>query len=207
MPKVVAGYKAQARARIVDAARSVFEKIGFARATMEDIAREVGVSKGALYIYFRTKRDLLNAVQSQFRQEVFGKWEQLLDEGDVAEEIAHTLDTIFSGKADPAIWHELLKESEEDPKLRAALERDQQEDTRKLRQFLRRLEARRRIRPMGDSEVVTDLVLALLQSTSYQIQIKKGPTRDLHRKLVRSLRYVLGPAKDRRAAGNRARPR
>jgi AcrR family transcriptional regulator len=191
MPKVVAGYKAQARSRIIGAARTVFSRRGFADATMDDIAKEIGVSKGALYLYFPTKRDLLLTMQAQFREEVLRNWEGLIDTGDVAEEIAHSLDTMFSGEVDPAIWHELLKEAEKDPRLRAGLERDQKEDAKKLRRFLERLQARGRIRKTEDVGVVTDIVLTLLQGAAIQIQLR-GPTIETHRKLVRSLRHVLG---------------
>jgi AcrR family transcriptional regulator len=169
---------------------------------MEDIAREIGVSKGALYLYFRTKSELLTALQAQFRHDVLGKWAGLVDEGDVPEAIADSLESIFSGEMDPAIWHELLMEAEHDPKIRAALEVDQREDAKKLRQFLERLEARGRIQPMSDPAVVTNIVLTLLQGAASQFQMK-GHTRDTHRKLVESLRYVLGV----QGGGNRSATR
>ena len=91
MPKVVAEYKAQARQRIIVAARVVFLRRGFGHATMDDVAREVGVSKGALYLYFRTKSDLLVAIQGQMRSEVLAGWDALLERGDIAEGMADTL--------------------------------------------------------------------------------------------------------------------
>jgi len=94
MPKVVPEYKAQARARIVTAARAVFRRKGFRGATMEDIANEIEVSKGALYLYFRTKAELLGEIQSEARGEVLHLWEQLLDSGDVAEGMANSLDQV-----------------------------------------------------------------------------------------------------------------
>ena len=62
MPKVVAEYKQQARRRIVDAASRVFSKKGYHRTTMDDIASELGVSKGALYLYFRNKEGLVKEI-------------------------------------------------------------------------------------------------------------------------------------------------
>ena len=37
----------------------VFLRKGFHKATMDDIARETGLSKGALYLYFPSKENLL----------------------------------------------------------------------------------------------------------------------------------------------------
>ena len=55
MPKVIPEYKEEAKAKIIKAARSVFSQKGYHDATMDDIATEVGVSKGALYSYFESK--------------------------------------------------------------------------------------------------------------------------------------------------------
>lgn len=43
------------RHQIMDAAFAVFSRLGFERASMDDIAKEAGVSKGALYLYYKSK--------------------------------------------------------------------------------------------------------------------------------------------------------
>jgi AcrR family transcriptional regulator len=43
---------------ILDAALAVFGEAGFARAKLEDVARQAGVSKGTLYLYFDSKESL-----------------------------------------------------------------------------------------------------------------------------------------------------
>lgn len=50
------------RAEIVDAARTVFARRGFAFGIMDEIAREAGVAKGTLYLYFRSKTEIYKAV-------------------------------------------------------------------------------------------------------------------------------------------------
>jgi AcrR family transcriptional regulator len=47
---------------IVRAAVVVFSSKGFAAARLDEIAREAGLSKGALYLYYETKQDLFRAV-------------------------------------------------------------------------------------------------------------------------------------------------
>ena len=44
------------------AARRLFVERGYDRATLREIAREAGVSTGAIYTYFRTKSELLAAL-------------------------------------------------------------------------------------------------------------------------------------------------
>lgn len=46
-------------ARILNAAADLMAHYGYDKTTMDDIAREAGVSKGAIYLHFRSKADLL----------------------------------------------------------------------------------------------------------------------------------------------------
>ena len=62
MPKVIPEYKEAAKDRIIKAAFKIFTKKGYHESTMDDIAKEIGVSKGALYQYFKNKRELLNEI-------------------------------------------------------------------------------------------------------------------------------------------------
>jgi AcrR family transcriptional regulator len=55
----------QRRNQILDAAMAVFARMGFERARMDDIADEAGVSKGALYLYYKSK-DAIIATLLQF---------------------------------------------------------------------------------------------------------------------------------------------
>jgi AcrR family transcriptional regulator len=50
------------RAEIVDAARTVFAHRGFADGIMDEIAKEAGVAKGTLYLYFQSKTEIYKAV-------------------------------------------------------------------------------------------------------------------------------------------------
>jgi AcrR family transcriptional regulator len=52
----------QKRRQIVEGARAVFLHQGFDAASMNDIARAAGVSKGTLYVYFDTKEHLFEAI-------------------------------------------------------------------------------------------------------------------------------------------------
>src|SRR5271169_2184684 len=50
------------RRQIVEGARQVFLSAGFDGASMNDIARAAGVSKGTLYAYFTSKDELFEAI-------------------------------------------------------------------------------------------------------------------------------------------------
>ncbi len=50
------------RRQILDGARKVFMELGFDGASMGEIARSAGVSKGTLYVYFADKNHLFEAI-------------------------------------------------------------------------------------------------------------------------------------------------
>ncbi len=58
----------QTRERIVDAAEQVFYRRGVARATLEEIAREAGVTRGAVYWHFADKVEVFGAVEDRAKQ-------------------------------------------------------------------------------------------------------------------------------------------
>lgn len=53
------------RRQIIDGARRIFLSQGFDAASMGEIARTAGVSKGTLYVYFENKEQLFGAIVSE----------------------------------------------------------------------------------------------------------------------------------------------
>jgi len=65
--------KASKRDHILACARQVFATQGVERATMQDIARIAGVSKGALYLFFESKDELYYQLVSTVVDELFAR--------------------------------------------------------------------------------------------------------------------------------------
>jgi TetR/AcrR family transcriptional regulator, repressor for uid operon len=61
-PKVTSQYKTEIREKIVDAAIVTFSKHGYDRTKMDDIAETANLSKGTLYLYFKSKEELFYAI-------------------------------------------------------------------------------------------------------------------------------------------------
>jgi AcrR family transcriptional regulator len=59
---LVADEDSSKRRQILDGARKVFMDLGFDGASMNEIARSAGVSKGTLYVYFADKSRLFEAI-------------------------------------------------------------------------------------------------------------------------------------------------
>jgi len=63
--------------QIMNAAEEVFTQKGFSDARMDDIAEETGLSKGTLYLYYRSKDDLIIAILDRIFQREFRAIENL----------------------------------------------------------------------------------------------------------------------------------
>src|SRR5512139_2134950 len=60
--RIVGDEDSSKRRQILDGARKVFMDLGFDGASMNEIARAAGVSKGTLYVYFADKNRLFAAI-------------------------------------------------------------------------------------------------------------------------------------------------
>jgi AcrR family transcriptional regulator len=60
--RIVSDEDSSKRRQILDGARKVFMDLGFDGASMGEIARSAGVSKGTLYVYFADKNRLFEAI-------------------------------------------------------------------------------------------------------------------------------------------------
>jgi len=58
------------RAQILDAARAVLSRQGYAETSMKDIAAEAGVAPGLLHYYFESKEDILVQVIAALSEEI-----------------------------------------------------------------------------------------------------------------------------------------
>ncbi len=86
MPKIVD--KKQMRQNILQAALQTFVKYGFHNSTMAKIAKEAGVAKGTLYLYFESKE----ALSIAFVQGYFSKLEALISQ----QGMAYSLDSFIN---------------------------------------------------------------------------------------------------------------
>jgi AcrR family transcriptional regulator len=63
--------------QIMSAAEDVFAKKGFDKARMDDIADKTGLSKGTLYLYYKSKDDLIIAIVDRIFQREFSSFENI----------------------------------------------------------------------------------------------------------------------------------
>jgi AcrR family transcriptional regulator len=70
MPRVSEAHLAARRQQILDAARTCFLRNGFHASSMQDVIAEAGLSVGAVYRYFKSKNDIVEAIAEQYASQV-----------------------------------------------------------------------------------------------------------------------------------------
>lgn len=87
------------RAEIVKTARELFLKQDYSKTTMLDIMKILGIAKGTIYHYFKSKEDLLDAVINDIVDETIAQMEEIIKNstGSVLETIEQL---IKSGQID-----------------------------------------------------------------------------------------------------------
>jgi AcrR family transcriptional regulator len=93
-----AGQDPVKRGQIIDGARRVFIEKGFEAASMNDITREAGVSKGTIYVYFANKEELFEALIEEERGTIFKNMYEVLDRTDDLRQTLVEFGKVLSAK-------------------------------------------------------------------------------------------------------------
>ena len=71
------GARSQKRKKIIDKAWELFAKNGYEETKVEDITKDLEISKGSFYTYFATKEELLYEVLGKIKKEVIENLENI----------------------------------------------------------------------------------------------------------------------------------
>jgi AcrR family transcriptional regulator len=96
VPRVSEAHLAARRQQILDAASTCFIRNGFHVTSMQDVIAEAGLSVGAVYRYFRSKNEIIEAIAEGYSLQIGGVLESALGDPDRAlvEVMAAALDVI-----------------------------------------------------------------------------------------------------------------
>src|SRR5260370_2843863 len=138
MPKVVPEYKEAAKSRILDAANRVFAEKGYHEATMDDIAKRLGVSKGAIYLYFASKEDLFEAMcktaPQAFKEVLYSSFS--IDTNPVLSATQFFDKMLKLSASNPRLSFNILSEASRNPTLKRFLKHNHTEYEKLLTAFL-----------------------------------------------------------------------
>lgn len=115
------------RQHLLDAARRVFGESGYAAATVDDVARAAGCSKGAYYFHFTTKEEALLAAAEDWSTGQTRRLEVALEGGRTPDAaLSSALAALFDAEAytssDRLLVLELWLQAARNPAVRAVLD-------------------------------------------------------------------------------------
>jgi AcrR family transcriptional regulator len=153
---------AQTRARILDAARRLFNEQGTAAVSTNHVAAEAGLSPGNLYYHFADKQEIIRALHDQYAAASRDLWDA--DPGGSA-----SLDLLRAdlGRAMGLAWEyrfferELVALLRADPRLRASYRQAYEQRLGQWLAFGDRLVAAGALRPPQPPAAMTDLAVAI----------------------------------------------
>jgi AcrR family transcriptional regulator len=170
MPRVTREHSAARRQQIFDAARTCFLRDGFHQASMQDIQREAGLSAGVIYLYFKSKNEIILGIANQILATIGG----IIPERPVIDgEVLNLPDIIrmFLGAAEELhregeifplaiqIWAEAVR----DPVMLASLRESIADVKRHVRRLLEDCQTRGLVQADADLDGLTMAIIGLGQ--------------------------------------------
>ena len=74
------------REKILEVALKLFSRKGFKETTIKDIAKEVGITEGAIYRHFTSKEEIINSLLKDITEELRQKLFESIESGESDEE-------------------------------------------------------------------------------------------------------------------------
>lgn len=194
MPRVVPGYKEEAKSRIISVAQEAFSEGGYDQTTMEDIGHRLGVSKGALYLYFKNKEELFRAIVEKAQLDLHETLRSSFAEGNLLQGANTFLNAAVNpkNKANLYLTFEFISEASRHAALRELLKTDHERDLQTITVFLQNQRERRLIRDDVDIDALAIGLIALYNGlrVGLIIGMKKS---DIKKAWMESIRAMVCP--------------
>jgi AcrR family transcriptional regulator len=122
LPRVLPEYRSIATSRIIEAACVLFREKGFRHTTMDEIAHKLGISKAALYTYFKDKEALFRATYELDSGQLKHVIEWIVKQGDTRKAFEAFFDKMMPASMQGAgLSFEVISEATRNPELREVL--------------------------------------------------------------------------------------
>lgn len=179
MPKVSKAHMEARYEQILDAAVACFAENGFHQTTMQDICRKAGLSPGALYRYFSSKEEMVEASWNRsrvFRAERFDKAQQQRDPALVLHELWRVyMRRLDEGgmETETRLWVQLLAEALRNPRIGEAVRGHWQDVIKRFISIIESAQKQGRLSPDLDQEMVARFYVAVLNGLMLQKMLDK----------------------------------
>ena len=167
MPRVTEEHLEARRRQILDAAVACFAREGFHRTTIPDIAREAGLSAGAMYRYFESKDELIEAIADERHARERALLERAREASDPGEALAALAGDFFGLLQDPderlrrrvgiQVWAEALR----NPAILALVRRGTGQPLAELVRIVREAQRRRELPTALDPTAAARVMLSV----------------------------------------------
>lgn len=162
MPKVYPGYRREAKSRVIQASIGLFTSKGYHGTTMEDIASELGVSRGALYQYFKSKENILQEIFLLNQESLRTMLERNGEEPDPLVAAGKLFDLITECKrARMPIHFEIVSLASHDPVIQQIVHDDHLKDVEVVQAFVEKHMDRGSIRKDVGARVMAELMMSV----------------------------------------------
>lgn len=192
MPKVVPEYKQEARGRIVEAALAEFSEKGYHQTTMDDIARKLGVSKGALYLYFGSKEELFKGcyetAPQEFSKILRSSFREGADPLEMAGDFFDKMQERFGSNS--GLNYEIFAEASRNSALRRILKENYDEYTSITTRFLEELRERGAIPKNMEVRSIAKALIALWNGMETILTVGYTPS-DVKRAWLEALKAMF----------------
>lgn len=119
-PKVSLSYRQNIKNRIIANAITTFSNYGYDKSRMDDIAQSSGLSKGTIYLYFKSKEELFNIISEQNINYLKNQLSKLFDN---KEDLITGIENFYAEFNDQRykMFFEAISESSRNPRLKQLL--------------------------------------------------------------------------------------
>ncbi len=176
MPKVSQSYLSARRSQILQAAIVCFSRQGFHRATMQDIVKQSRLSPGAIYNYFESKEEIIEAIANERRAKERALMTDARKEADVASVFKRIRDGFFGELHSPKerlrrrVGIQLWAEAQRNPRILKIVRRGVNGPHRLLKAIISDAQRRKEISDGVDSDAAARFMIAAFQGFVLQME-------------------------------------
>ena len=172
----------ETRQRLMEAALNVFAQRGYERATVDEVVKEAGFSKGAFYVHFESKEDLFWAMLDERIAAMQEAFRRALDvEAPVVENERRLLTTIFDFEKQqrswPALFMEFVAHAGRNDKVREQLSALYQRWHSFAVEILTQGQEAGRVRKDLDVAFMASVIIALIEGSIMQSRLAPDSAR------------------------------
>ena len=178
MPKVREEHLKARRRQILDGAAACFARKGFRQATMQDICGETDLSMGAVYRYFSSKEQIIEAMAEaarQRREELVTAMREATSTREALEVLSHTFFSMLEYDAeawalDPELWAEALR----NPRVERVVKSTMQSVRAPVEEFVREAQEQGEIDRELEPEAVARVIVSFFDGLVLQRALEPG---------------------------------